>query len=147
VILSQDTGASTGDFDAAFLVDGASVPVALTQAGPDGYHDSRVAAIFGNGGSGVVSMRVSPTARGHQLVVVSRRPFAAIATDAGTTEAPSDLIESRAIYELAAMFKPGVDRARMEALMRLHGAKFTKLAGGLIDKPVPTLESVLVRGV
>lgn len=147
VSLSVDTGDTMGDFDAAFLVEGTSVPEALTNAGSEGYRERQIANHRLNVGSGVPTVLLpNMRGRGAQLVISSRRPWATLSTDVGTTEAPSDLIESRAIYELAAMFKPGVDRKRMEALMALHGSKFADLARQQFDKPVPSFGSAVVRG-
>ena len=137
IVLSVDTGDTMGDFDMAVLVEDSAVPDALWFAGSESMFERDLTYNIENAGSGVpVLVLACEQSRRQQLVIVSRRPYATLATDGATTEAPADLIEAKTIYELSAMMKPGQDRARPDRLMQQYGQKYRRLASGLIDKPI-----------
>ena len=136
-VLSVDSGDTTGSFDLAIPVEGSSVDDSLWAAGSDGYALTDVDYQMHNIGSAVPILSL-PRAygRGGQLVVVSRRPFADFSADSDSTEAPSDMLEARTLWELASLQKPGQDRARLDRLLAVYGPLFAEYASGLIDKPV-----------
>lgn len=147
-VCSVDTGDTTGSFDEAFMAEGGSIGDGDWRAGSSGHIEQDVSHQLLNIGNGVPVLSLPAAySRGAQFVIVTRRPYADLATDAASTEAPSDVIEARVVYELAKLMKPSQDRARMEQLMVDYGAKWADLAAGLIDKPVQRAQTtVLVRG-
>lgn len=144
------TGDTSATFAALFAVEGSSVPPDFTNAGERGYllrpaGDAQLWNI-GNG----VPMLAMPRLYGRkqQLVVLSRRPYATLSSDAGTTEADSDLIVAGTLCHLAMQYKRGIDAELLDRLRSTFQPVYTNIASGLIDKPPQTAQAggVLVRG-
>lgn len=147
-VCSVDGGDTTGSFDLAGLVEDSAVPDAFMQQGSAGYREHDIAYDIWNVGNGVPELVVfSEPTRKAQFLIVSRRPYADLTTDAATTEAPADLITAKAIYELALLEKPALNHDRADLLLKRYGTSFAALAKGIVDKPAKrAAEAVYVRG-
>ena len=143
--LSVDTSDGVGSFDFAPMVEGTSVDDALWNGGESAYAMDEVKHEIRNIGNGVPVLELaSARNRGGQFVVWTRRPFADLTTDSASTEAPSDVIEAKVIYELAMLRKPNQSDDRMAWLRGHYGGEYARLANGLIDKPIPRAQRQFV---
>ena len=148
IVLSVDSGDTTGDFDSAIMVEGTTVENTLRDVGSDAMLTSRLPYNVLNAGSGIPLIDVGrAVGRGGQLIVLTRRPFATLSADSGTTEAPDQMVEHGTIYKLASRPKRYQDQTWMERLMAQHGQAYARLARGLIElPPQDPLRSVTVVG-
>lgn len=147
-VLSVDTGNTGAEWIAAYLVDGTSVPDDLQDFGSDAYPARSLTQREYNSGSpgGVLELGSAP-GPARQLVLVSRRPYVEVTLDTDTTDCPVELLEHGALFRIASIHRPGEDRTRLDRLLAVHGAAYTRLLRSGWDLPAPPpLQQFVVSG-
>lgn len=146
VDLVVETGDITGSFDAAYLVEGTSVPSSFSAAGSEAYPLTPVRYQLVNRGEVPALILQSPLGRNQQIVMQARLTFAELSADSGATDCPEELLLHGALYRLFSKHKPGEDRTRLDRMATLHGKAYRTLAAGLIDRPAPNTMRQAVVG-
>jgi hypothetical protein len=136
----------TGDFDDVKAEEATSINQLLADSGDDGWRRVPVnAVVIDQGGEPFIELQ-APKGRRGQLLVYSRQPYPDITSDTANTDCPDDVIIPAVMFELARVIKPKVDREKWDRIERRAATEYARMAGKLIQKPLPRPQTPVVIG-
>ena len=146
-VLSVDTTDDTATWSWVGLTVGSEMAQTLLDAGSSGYSEEPIdwQGIGVGSPSGAIQLVSAPSGY-RQLVVLTRRPYAEVTSDTATIDCPAEVLETGAIYRLASRIREGQSREHLDALARVHGPAYSRLAARLIENPTSKpFRRVIVR--
>lgn len=136
LILSVDTGDTSGTFAHVVACEGSSMLTGLQDTGDGAFWESDIQHSVDE--TGVVAVKIGPhLSRGAQLIVYSAQPFPTLTSDSVSTDCPDAVIVPGSVYELARWHAKGEDRTRLDRLQAMSGSEYTRAARNLRQKPAP----------
>lgn len=146
ITLQVDTSNGNADFHGVYLVVDSTMPDALKEQGDQGYREREVNHRTRNlGGAPVVQL---DSARSGQIVVYTRRGFAALSADSSEIDDQyARQLEAGLLAKLLQTTKPNQDRTRLDVIQAEQTRIWTRLLDNTNDLPVddePAL--MIVRG-
>lgn len=137
LVCSVDTGDASADFHATVLMTGTSLPDQAKDRGSQAFGEREIDHIVRNvGGVPTVELYHTPSQAG-QLIISSRRPLAALTSDADTVDDQyARLLENGLLAQLLSVQKPNQDRTRLDRMLREAKSTWTRSLEKPTDLPV-----------